>query len=276
MEKIFKGGSNLKVFISADIEGVAGIANWTEARRSSPDYDYFARQMTGEVAAACEGANMAGARDILVKDAHGLGRNIDPSKLPENVRLIRGWSGHPYKMLQGLDKSFHAVGFIGYHSHGGSDTNPLAHTINSSVIDYIKMNGQYLSEFSLHAYIASYLGVPVAFLSGDKGICSHGKELNENITTIETLEGCGDSTISIHPNKSKKIIKDRVKKSLENNLSNNHLKLPKEFTLEIKYKSHGDSYRNSFYPGAIHQPPSSILFKTDDFFEIIRITSFVI
>lgn len=266
----------MKIFISADMEGVAGIAAWEEARRNSQDYPYFARQMTKEVGAACEGANISGATEILVKDAHGSGRNIDPSQLPENVKLIRGWSGHPYKMLQGIDESFDAVAFIGYHSYGGSNKNPLAHTMNSSLIDYIKLNGEYLSEFLLHAYIASYLGVPVVFLSGDKGICHDAECLNKNIVTVSTLEGDGASSISIHPDKSTKLIRDGMKKALEGDLNKNKIVLPDKFILEIRYNFHGEAYKKSFYPGATQNSPKSILFETDDFYEIIRATSFLI
>ncbi len=266
----------MKIFISADIEGVAGIANWEEARSTSKDYPYFAQQMSREVAAACDGANMAGATEILVKDAHGSGRNIDPSKLPENVKLIRGWSGHPYKMVQGIDESFDAIAFVGYHSYGGSNSNPLAHTMNSSLIDYIKLNGEYLSEFILHSYIATYLGVPVAFLSGDKGLCEDVKKFNKNIVTIPVVEGDGASSISIHPDRSVKLIKDGMKEALKGDLSKNKVRLPEKFNLEIKYNFHGDAYRRSFYPGVVQNSPKTILFETDDYFEIMRATSFLI
>ena len=266
----------MKIYISADIEGVAGITAWEEARRSSPNYPYFAEQMTKEVAAACEGATMAGATDIIVKDAHGSGMNINPSGLPENIKLIRGWSGHPYKMIQGIDESFDAIVFVGYHSCGGSDENPLAHTVSSSVIDYIKLNGEYLSEFLLHSYLAVYFKIPVAFLSGDKGICEEAKKFDENIVTVATSEGIGAASVSIHPGKSVELIRDGARWALERDLNKNKIKLPKRFALEIGYKYHGDAYKNSFYPGAAQNSPKSILFKTNDYFEIMRATSFLI
>lgn len=269
-------GYIMRIYISADIEGVAGIANWEEARKASKEYPYFAEQMTREVAAACEGANLSGATEILVKDAHGSGRNIDPSKLPENVSVIRGWSGHPYKMLQGIDGNFDAVAFVGYHSYGGSDANPLAHTINSSVVDHIILNGEYLSEFLLHAYLAVYLGVPVVFLSGDKGICEEANEFNQNIVTVAVSEGKGAASTSIHPNRSVKLIKDGMEKALKGDFNKNKVELPRRFSLEIKYNFHGNAFKNSFYPGAVLKSPKSILYETDDYFEIMRATSFLI
>ena len=91
----------MKVFISCDIEGVAGITHWDEADRTHDDHKYFRAQMTRELSAACRGALAAGAQEIWVKDAHGSGRNLLPDELPKEVRLIRGWSGHPYCMMQG-------------------------------------------------------------------------------------------------------------------------------------------------------------------------------
>lgn len=266
----------MKVYISSDIEGVAGITAWDEARRSSPTYPYFADQMSKEVAAACEGAKMAGASQIVVKDAHGSGRNIRPSSLPEYVSLIRGWSGHPYKMLQHIGEDFDAIVFIGYHACGASNENPLSHTMNSSLIDYMKLNGQYLSEFLLHAYLAAYLKIPVAFLSGDEAICREAKEFNENIVTVAPNQGIGAASVSIHPNRSIQLIKNGVKEALEKDLSKNQVDLPESFRLEIVYKSHVDAYKNSFYPGVVQNSKRGIVFETEDYFEIMRITSFVI
>ena len=147
----------MKVFISADIEGTAGITNWDEARKPHADYPEHRQQMTREVLAACDGANAAGAKEILIKDAHATGRNILQADLPENVRLIRGWSGHPMSMVQELDKSFDAALFIGYHSKAGDETNPLAHTLTGEVMR-MRINGVPTSEFLLHAYAAATVG----------------------------------------------------------------------------------------------------------------------
>jgi len=99
----------MKVFISADIEGVTGVTHWDETDLNKAEFAAASEQMTAEVAAACEGALEAGATEILVKDAHGDARNIIASKLPHEVRLIRDWAPEPLMMMQGLDKSFQAA-----------------------------------------------------------------------------------------------------------------------------------------------------------------------
>ena len=103
----------MKLFISADIEGCAGVALAYETHKNEAAYREFAGQMTREVVAACEAAHEAGADEIVVKDGHGDAANIDPFCMPDYVTLIRGKSGHPYNMMSGLDDSFDGVMYIG-------------------------------------------------------------------------------------------------------------------------------------------------------------------
>lgn len=265
----------MKIYISADIEGVTGVTHWDETEKSEADYKEFAHQMTLEVKAACEGAIKAGAEEIWVKDAHDSGRNIDHNLLPKNTKLIRGWSGHMFSMVQELDESFDALIFIGYHSAGGTDDNPLSHTMNTN-IDYMKLNGEYLSEFLIHSYIAAYLNVPVVFLSGDLGLCTEVKKVNENIVTVAVKEGRGNSTISIHPQLALELIKDGVEESLKKDFSLYKIELPKEFDLEIKYKQHADALRALNYKGVEAVDPMRVRYKSKDLIEIIRATRFLL
>ncbi len=264
----------MKVYISADIEGVTGVNHWDETEKSEACHEEFAHQMTLEVNAACEGAINAGADEIWIKDAHDSGRNIDHNLLPKNTKLIRGWSGHFYSMVQELDETFDALIFVGYHSAGGTNTNPLSHTMNPQ-IDYIRLNGQILSEFLLHSYIASYLNVPVVFLSGDLGLCDEVNKVNENIVTVPVKKGVGDSTINIHPQLALELIKGGVEKSLNKNIQLCNIQLPEEFELEIRYKEHSNAFRSSLYPDVELMDPKTISFRNKDYMEIIRAISFL-
>ena len=105
----------MKVFISADIEGTAFTTYWNETELKDSLYSRAAREMTMEVRAAIDGAIAAGADEILVNDAHDWGINIDPNEMPECVELIRGWRGDPLSMVDGIDETFDAVFFVGYH-----------------------------------------------------------------------------------------------------------------------------------------------------------------
>ena len=159
-----------KLFISADLEGTTGITHWGETEIGGYLYNYFTAQMTREVAAACEGAISQGFEDILVKDAHDSGRNIDPSKLPEQARIFRAWSRHPYSMMFGLDDSYEGVVFTGYHNAAGTNSNPLSHTMNTRN-NFVKINGVIASELMINSLTAAYIGVPVFCVCGDKGLC---------------------------------------------------------------------------------------------------------
>ena len=135
---------SLKVYISADMEGITGVTHWNEVDPEKPNYAQFQKRMTGEVVSACRGALDAGAKKIMVKDAHYTGRNILPEDLPEEVELIRGWSGHPYSMVQELDETFDALMMVGYHSRAGSGGNPLSHTMSSGKIERIFSMARFL------------------------------------------------------------------------------------------------------------------------------------
>jgi len=157
----------MKVYISVDIEGVTGVTAWSETELGNSDYAQFALQMTKETTAACEGAIAMGASEIFVKDAHDSARNIDMTKLPKCVKLSRGWANCPDSMMAGIDETFDAAIFIGYHAGAGYDGNPLSHTMNTNN-NYMMVNGEMASEFVLNSYAAARYGVPVVFVSGDK------------------------------------------------------------------------------------------------------------
>lgn len=265
----------MKIYISADIEGTTGITHWDEANKEKPDWKVYQEQMTNEVLAACEGALNAGATEIWVKDAHATGRNIIVSRLPVEVKIIRGWSGHPFCMAQGLDETFEAMMFTGYHSRAGADTNPLAHTFNSAPA-YIKINATFASEFLVHSYIAAMLGVPVAFLSGDEGLCQDVKSLNEQIETVAVNQGIGDSTISIHPNLAVKRIREGVERALKRDLQACKIPLPASFMVEIRYKDSKKAYRASYFPGARQVDSHTIGFDTTRYFDVLRLLLFVV
>lgn len=266
----------MKVYITADIEGITGATHREETDKKKTDtYKAFQKQMTAEVAAACEGALKAGAGEVWVKDAHWTARNIIPSKLPEQVRLVRGWSGHPFSMVQELDETFHAVAMIGYHSRGGSDTSPLAHTM-SGRLAHIKINDQLVSEFLLHAHAAATVGVPVVFVSGDEGLCQDVQALNAHIATNAVMRGVGNSTVSIHPNRAVKQIRKGVEQAMKGDVTRCRLALPDHFAVEIRFKRHTGAYRASFYPGARLAEPHAIQYETDDFLEVLKLLLFTV
>ena len=239
----------MKVYISVDIEGIAGIAHWDEALKEGPDHAAFRALMTGEAIAACEGARQGGATDILLRDAHQTARNLDLAHLPADIRIVRGWSGHPYKMIQELDDSFDALVLVGWHAAAADGGNPLSHTMTGTYAQ-ITLNGAPLSELGLHALLAAGHGVPVVFLSGDAAICAEARAVNPAVTTVETKLGHGASVVSLTPAGACARIRDGVAAALQTPRSVHSLPAQDRYRLELRFKHHELAYRRAFYPGA--------------------------
>ncbi|MGQ9838153.1 MAG: M55 family metallopeptidase [Cyanobacteriota bacterium] len=265
----------MKVYISADIEGITGIDHWDEATLGQPGYELFREQMTREVIAACEGSLAAGATHITVKDAHDSGRNLIPDRLPEPVQLIRGWSGHPYCMVQELDCSYDALILIGYHSPAGSGASPLAHTYTTEV-SQIRLNGQRISEFHLVSFTAAYEGIPVVFLAADADLCAEAKTYDPNIQTVITHKGIGQSVIAQHPQRTLQAIRAGVEESLRCLNEYQPRPLPAHFQLEVDYKEPSRAYRKSFYPGCRLVSDSTVYLQVSDWFEVLRALEFIV
>lgn len=265
----------MKIYISADIEGVTGVASWDETNKCKPDYQPFADQMLKEVQAACEGVVEAGAHEIWIKDAHSTGRNLTFTGLPQSTRLIREFSGHPYGMMQEIDGTFTAAIMVGYHSFAGSGGSPLAHSFNEEVIDSIRINDCDGSEFLLNAYTAAYAGVPVVFVCGDEELCEHVKQINGHIRTVAVKRGVGSSVISLHPEAVLPQIKEGVRLALGGEMKACLLRLPEKFKVEISFIHHYQAYKASFYPGMKQVSPKKLLFETGDYFEVLRMKSFI-
>lgn len=264
----------MKVFISADIEGTAGIATWSEADRDHADYPQFRDLMTAEVVAACEGARAAGATEVVVKDAHDSGRNLMIGRLPDYVRVIRNWSGHPDSMMFGLGSDFAAAIYTGYHSKAGTETNPLAHT-STLRISRLMLNGEVASEFTVNALCAARHGVPSAFIAGDAGICADARAMVPGIGTVETLEGFGPATLSLSPARAQAAIRQGVEAALRGDLSGRLPKRADHYEVVVEYVNPVDAYRASWYPGARKHGPRAVAFEAAEFFEIQRALRFM-
>ena len=265
----------MKIFISSDIEGTAGIVDWKETELSERVGDYFREQMSREVAAACRGALAGGADDVLVKDAHDYARNIDPTVLPEEVKILRGWTRDPYIMMAGIDKSFAGAFFTGYHSGAGMDTNPLSHTMNLKN-NYVLINGEKASELYINMLSASYNGVPSLMVTGDEGLCNWAAKKNPGMETVAVSHGIGGGSVSISPKLAVKRIEDAAKRALDKDISKLVLPLPDKFDIEICFKEHINAFKGSFYPGVTRTSANTVCFHTNDWDEVLRTLFYIL
>lgn len=265
----------MKIYISADMEGIVGTTAWDEVNRTHADYEEFRRQMTREVAAACKGALDAGADRIVVRDAHDSARNLIAADLPEPVELIRGWNGHPYMMMDDLDPSFDAAMMIGYHSMAATDRSPLAHTMSSSKLAGVYINELQASEFLLNTYTAALEKVPVIFISGDQGICDHARQVLPQIVTAPVKRGLGEATINLHPQLACDLIQKEAKNAVNALSSAVVPELPKFFEVKLVFSDFKRAHRFSFYPGARRLSNKEVEFETTSYMDVLRLFLFI-
>jgi D-amino peptidase len=159
----------VRLYISSDMEGVAGICGWqqVDARTPHPDYAIYRRYYTQEVTSAIEGARAAGVTDVLVNDSHGPMRNLLLDELPSDVRVIFG-ARKPFSMVQGADGNFAGAFFIGYHGAAGAADAVLCHTYTPTVIYDVRINGVRCGEATINAALLGYCGVPLLLVTGDR------------------------------------------------------------------------------------------------------------
>ena len=261
-----------RIFLSADIEGTCGIADWAETELGKADYEPFRRQMTREVAAACEGAMAGGCDGLFVKDAHDSARNLLPGELPEGIEIFRGWGCDIHSMLSGLDASFSGVLLTGYHSSSNTDTNPLAHTMNLQNTS-VRINGMQASEMLINTYAAALYDVPVLMVTGDSGVCEAARRINPHVYTVPVSRGRGEGSISIHPAEAVRRIRETAEQAVREGLQNPdrfRVDLPNQFDVEIEFRAHFRARRAGFYPGAQQTGPRTVRFSSDAYYDVLR------
>ena len=264
----------MKIFISADIEGCAGVTSWKETILGEAEHFKAAEQMTFEVKAVCETLLDNGVDEIYVKDAHDTGKNIFHEMLPKGVKIIREWLGSPYSMIQGLDETFDAAIFIGYHSAASMTGNPLSHTMHT-MINKMMLNDMICSEHLLHTYAAAKFGVPVIMISGDKMICDWAESFNEFIVTAPMKEGFGDGVISLNREDSLDLLKEKTKEAI-GNIDKCHVLLPDSFDVSISFNTHMRALRASYYPGVKRIDSYKVSYTSDNIEDMLITKMFII
>lgn len=182
----------MKIYISADMEGIGGIVHSDQTDSTHSEYQRCRKLMTAEVNAAIQGALDGGATEILVNDSHGGMRNILIEELHPEAILLSG-ATKSFSMMAEIDRTFDAVFFIGYHARAGSAFANLDHTWNGPrVVQNIWLNGIEVGETGLNAALAGYFGVPVVLLTGDQTACAQARELlGADLETVEVKQAVG-------------------------------------------------------------------------------------
>lgn len=262
----------LKVYISADMEGVGGVDTWqTQALPPGREYEKFRRLMTLEVNAAIAGAFDAGATEVLVSDSHGDAQNIDVELLDRRARLVRAWP-RPLQMMQGINNSFDAVLFVGYHAGEGQPSAILSHTFSGR--EEIKLNGTTVPEAGFNAAIAGEFGVPVVFISGDQTTAAEAKRLLGPVETAVVKEATGFySATMMHPEESQRLIRERVKRGIERRKEITPYKLAHPVKMEVAYKDTVTAEVVSYLPGVERPQGNTIVFTGSDMIAVSKFHS---
>jgi D-amino peptidase len=208
----------MKVYISADIEGITGLVSWSQCGRPNSDhYDYsFAREMmTHDVNAAIRGAKKAGATEIVVKDSHGNSKNLLIDKLEPGTQLISGYGARHGGMMVGVDRSFTAAMLVGYHAMAGTPSAIMEHTL-TGYIHRLWINDQEAGEIGLSTAVAGCYDVPIVMISSDTAGCVEAQKLQPEIATAVVKDGFGRYMGQLkHPDETAAIIEEAARQGVE-------------------------------------------------------------
>ncbi|MGQ0538061.1 MAG: M55 family metallopeptidase [Gemmatimonadaceae bacterium] len=238
----------LKVYISVDMEGVAGVVASSQTGPSGHDYAWARRLMTGEANAAIAAAFDAGATEVLVNDSHGPQTNLHPDEVDPRAALITG-QPKPLGMTQGLDSTFDAAIYIGYHAHAAEAQSVLGHTF-SGALRHVRLNNQEVGEYGLNGMVAGHFGVPVVLISGDDKVAAEAAAFFPGIETVIVKYGIAMSAArTLHPEEARKRITAGVRAALGRRASIRAARLTTPITLEIELAQMAYADAASLIPG---------------------------
>jgi D-amino peptidase len=265
----------LKIYISVDMEGVAGVVTDDQLAPGAFEYQRFREFMTREAVTAVHAATEAGASEIMVSDSHGNGENLLIDMFPKNVRIIRSWPRR-LSMMAGIDASFDAVLFIGYHASTGNLNGVRAHTFSSARLTRVTLNGIPVTEGAFNAAIAGHFGVPVAMMSGDDAAIAEVRSLVGNIEGAETKKSLGfHSANTLTPEASCELIAQKVRAALGRLKEFRAYTVRMPVTLEVSFKSYRPVEVLGYLKTVQRIDSHTIRFQGADMLEISDFMNFV-
>jgi D-amino peptidase len=207
------GGLGMKVFLSSDMEGTAGVAEWEQCTGDGAEAQRGRRLLLAEVNAAIEGAFDAGATEVVVNDSHSTMRNLPPEELAHEASYISG-AHKPLYMMQGMDETFGAVLFVSYHGSMGSPSG-LSHTYSPRAVMEARLDGVVTGEAGINALVAAHYGVPVVLVTGDSVACAEAAELIPGISQAVVKEPVSRSAAhSLHPARACAVIRETARQAV--------------------------------------------------------------
>ena len=260
----------LRVYISADMEGITGVASGDQLGVGAFEYERFRGFMTAEVNAAIQGVRDAGPADIVIGDSHGNGESILIEKLPPDVTLVRSWP-RPLGMMEGIDSTFDAVIFLGYHASSVNPAGVRAHTISSARFTELDLNGTPMPEAGLNAAIAGYYGVPVALVTGDDVAVAEIRKLLGNIEGAVVKHAVSfHSTASMTPDAGQALIREKAKAAVQRLGTLKPYKLASPVRMDLSLKSYRPAELLAYLPMIKRTGARSIQYTAPTILEVSK------
>jgi D-amino peptidase len=261
----------MRLYISCDMEGTAGICSWMQCDPSNRyEYPVYRRYMSREIRAAIDGARGEGATGATINDAHWDMKNVLWDELPSDVRMISG-GRKPLSMMQGIGDGFDGAFFTGYHAAAGTAGGVLAHTYSPDCIYAVRVNGIPCSEALLNAAMAGHGGVPLLLITGDRTVVEHVREHMPWTTGVIVKEGIGHyATDSMTPAAARELIRDGAARAVRERAKARPFTFEPPLTLEIDTARVEQADFIELLPGFERTGGRTMRFRHKDYPEIFR------
>ncbi|MBW8867078.1 MAG: M55 family metallopeptidase [Acidobacteria bacterium] len=260
-----------KIFISVDMEGISGVVQPAQLGPDGFEYQRAREWMTGEVNAAIAGIRESGPAEIVICDSHGNGQSLLIDKVPEDVRIVRGFP-RPLEMMQGLDETFTAAMFIGYHASEWTPGAVRGHTISSARLLGVRLNGAEVSEGIYNAALAGHFGVPVALVSGDRLAVTQVQQVAASAEGAIVKEPYGyHSANTVTPARGQAMIREGAKRAMGKIGSLQPYRVTTPVALEVGFKLTIDAERAAFVPGLARSDAHNVKGTFHDMIEITKL-----
>ena len=265
----------LKLHISVDMEGIAGVVTGEQLGPTGFEYGRFREFMTKEAMAAVNAAKAAGATEIVIGDSHGNGQNLLIDQFPNDVRIIRSWPRR-LGMMAGVDETVDAAIFIGYHAGTNNVAGVRAHTFSSANLTRVALNGVNVTEGSWNAAIAGHFNVPVIMISGDDAAIAEVRKAVGNIEGAEVKRSLGfHSASTLTPQAAYGLITDSVKAALGRRSEFKPFKVQTPITVDVSFKNYMPAEILAYLPLFERVDAHSIRFRARDMVEASAIMNFI-
>lgn len=260
----------MKVYISADLEGIAGVVSKEQLGGENYNYKRARELMTEEVNAAAKGAFDSGATEVVVNDSHGPMTNILIENIHRDVQLISG-TPKPNSMMAGISEEFDLAFLIGYHSRKNCP-GVLSHTYSSGTVASLKVNNTEVGELGMNAIFAGYYDVPIGLVSGDNEVCKEGQDILDQGTKFVQVKETMSHTAakSLHPQKARDLIHEQAKETVLNQANLKPLIKSTPITVTVTFLDRGMAEAASELPGAKLDQGSTVKFSHEDLIEAFK------